>query len=157
MLTLNADGHLLMSLHARQNLVLAPDKQDKRSVIPIELGDVDQCWKARSQGRAGAAAGTSRRCSQCSPNSRHPQQSTGGSFDMPALACRVGRVAGLQIPENRWIRFPSRNTGKPVPSLRSAEGLAPVRLKTNDNTAAFRSDIWLQALIKADSDEDSGG
>ena len=42
MLTLNADGHPLMSRMHKPDPKLAPDKQDKRSVIPIELGDVDQ-------------------------------------------------------------------------------------------------------------------
>jgi putative SOS response-associated peptidase YedK len=51
MLTLNADDHPLMNrMHKPEvdketKLVLPADKQDKRSVIPIEFGDVDQ-WLA---------------------------------------------------------------------------------------------------------------
>jgi putative SOS response-associated peptidase YedK len=42
MLTLNADAHPLMSRMHKPDPKLAPDQQDKRSVMPIELGDVDQ-------------------------------------------------------------------------------------------------------------------
>lgn len=42
MLTLNADEHPLMNRMHKPDPKLAPDKQDKRSVIPIELADVDQ-------------------------------------------------------------------------------------------------------------------
>ena len=43
MLTLNADAHPLMSrMHKPDPAKLAPHDQDKRSVIPIELADVDQ-------------------------------------------------------------------------------------------------------------------
>jgi putative SOS response-associated peptidase YedK len=45
MLTLNADAHPLMNRMHKPDPKFAPDKQDKRSVIPIELGDVDQ-WLA---------------------------------------------------------------------------------------------------------------
>jgi putative SOS response-associated peptidase YedK len=51
MLTLNADNHPLMNrMHKPEvdketKLVLPADKQDKRSVIPIEFGDVD-LWLA---------------------------------------------------------------------------------------------------------------
>lgn len=51
MLTLNADHHPLMNrMHKPERdpatkEVLPPEKQDKRSVIPIERGDVDQ-WLA---------------------------------------------------------------------------------------------------------------
>jgi putative SOS response-associated peptidase YedK len=41
MLTLNADAHPLMSRMHKPDPKFAPDKQDKRSVIPIELADVD--------------------------------------------------------------------------------------------------------------------
>ncbi len=42
MLTLNADEHPLRNRMHKPDPKLAPDKQDKRSVIPIELADVDQ-------------------------------------------------------------------------------------------------------------------
>ena len=42
MLTINADAHPLMSRMHKPDPKLGPDQQDKRSVIPIELGDVDQ-------------------------------------------------------------------------------------------------------------------
>jgi putative SOS response-associated peptidase YedK len=41
MLTINADQHPLMSRMHRPDPKLPPDQQDKRSVIPIELADVD--------------------------------------------------------------------------------------------------------------------
>ncbi|MBO9679531.1 MAG: SOS response-associated peptidase family protein [Acidovorax sp.] len=45
MLTINADAHPLMSRMHKPNPKLGPDQQDKRSVIPIDAGDVDQ-WLA---------------------------------------------------------------------------------------------------------------
>ncbi|SOE35317.1 SOS response associated peptidase (SRAP) [Delftia acidovorans] len=45
MLTINADAHPLMSRMHKPDPKLPADKQDKRSVIPIELADVDQ-WLA---------------------------------------------------------------------------------------------------------------
>ena len=42
MLTLNADAHPLMNRMHKPDPRLAPDKQDKRSVVPIGLEDVDQ-------------------------------------------------------------------------------------------------------------------
>jgi putative SOS response-associated peptidase YedK len=45
MLTLNADEHPLMNRMHKPDPKLAHDKQDKRSVIPIEFGDVD-LWLA---------------------------------------------------------------------------------------------------------------
>ena len=42
MLTINADAHPLMSRMHKPDPKLAPDKQDKRSVIPLEAGDFDQ-------------------------------------------------------------------------------------------------------------------
>ena len=42
MLTLNADAHPPMSRMHKPDPKLAPDKQDKRSVVSIELQDVDQ-------------------------------------------------------------------------------------------------------------------
>ena len=45
MLTLNADHHALMRRMHKPDPKFAPDAQDKRSVIPIEAGDVDQ-WLA---------------------------------------------------------------------------------------------------------------
>jgi putative SOS response-associated peptidase YedK len=41
MLTLNADGHGLMGRMHRPDPKRPPELQDKRSVIPIELEDVD--------------------------------------------------------------------------------------------------------------------
>ena len=41
MLTLNADAHPLMNRMHRPDPKLAPDQQDKRSVVPIEPEDVD--------------------------------------------------------------------------------------------------------------------
>lgn len=51
MLTLNADAHPLMSRMHRPEPKLGPDEQDKRSVIPIALEDVDQ-WLFGSQTEA---------------------------------------------------------------------------------------------------------
>jgi putative SOS response-associated peptidase YedK len=45
MLTLNADHHPLMSRIHKPDPKLPPDQQDKRSVIPIDKGDVD-LWLA---------------------------------------------------------------------------------------------------------------
>jgi putative SOS response-associated peptidase YedK len=48
MLTLNADAHPLMRRMHKPDPALGPDQQDKRSVIPIELEDVDT-WLLGSQ------------------------------------------------------------------------------------------------------------
>ena len=45
MLTLNADAHPLMSRMHKPDPKLAPDKQDKRSVIPLEVHEFD-IWLA---------------------------------------------------------------------------------------------------------------
>ena len=45
MLTLNADKHPLMNQMHKPDPALGPDQQDKRSVIPIALVDVDT-WLA---------------------------------------------------------------------------------------------------------------
>jgi putative SOS response-associated peptidase YedK len=45
MLTINADAHPLMARMHKPDPKLPADRQDKRSVIPIELADVDQ-WLA---------------------------------------------------------------------------------------------------------------
>lgn len=42
MLTINADDHPLMARMHKPDPRLPPDRQDKRSVAPIELSDVDQ-------------------------------------------------------------------------------------------------------------------
>lgn len=42
MLTINADGHTLMSRMHKPDPTRLPDAQDKRSVVSIELADVDQ-------------------------------------------------------------------------------------------------------------------
>ena len=41
MLTLNADDHPLMRRMHKPEPKLGPDQQDKRSVVPIELADLD--------------------------------------------------------------------------------------------------------------------
>ena len=51
MLTLNADAHPLMRRMHKPDPALGPDQQDKRSVIPIELEDVDT-WLLGSQKEA---------------------------------------------------------------------------------------------------------
>ena len=51
MLTINADSHPLMSRMHKPDPRLPADQQDKRSVIPIEIQDVDQ-WLAGTQKEA---------------------------------------------------------------------------------------------------------
>lgn len=51
MLTINADSHPLMSRMHKPDPKLPSDRQDKRSVIPIEMEDVDQ-WLAGTQKEA---------------------------------------------------------------------------------------------------------
>lgn len=51
MLTINADAHPLMSRMHKPDPKLGPDEQDKRSVIPIELTDVD-AWLVGTQQQA---------------------------------------------------------------------------------------------------------
>lgn len=51
MLTINADGHPLMGRMHKPDPKLGPDEQDKRSVIPIALEDVDQ-WLQGTQDEA---------------------------------------------------------------------------------------------------------
>jgi len=41
MLTINADGHPPMSRMQKPDSRRSPEMQDKRSVVPIELADVD--------------------------------------------------------------------------------------------------------------------
>lgn len=54
MLTINADAHPLMSrMHKPDPKKLAVDKQDKRSVIPLEADDYDQ-WLTGTVGAAQA-------------------------------------------------------------------------------------------------------
>jgi putative SOS response-associated peptidase YedK len=53
MLTLNADIHPLMNRMHKPDPELRPDRQDKRSVVPIELDDVD-AWLNGSQEAAAA-------------------------------------------------------------------------------------------------------
>lgn len=53
MLTINADAHPLMRRMHKPDPKLGPDQQDKRSVIPIELSDVD-AWLAGTQQEAAA-------------------------------------------------------------------------------------------------------
>jgi len=51
MLTLNADAHALMSRMHKPDPRLAPDRQDKRSVVAIERADVDS-WLFGTPGQA---------------------------------------------------------------------------------------------------------
>lgn len=51
MLTLNADAHPLMWRMHKPHPKVAPEQQDKRSVIAIEAADVDQ-WLSGTQGEA---------------------------------------------------------------------------------------------------------
>lgn len=53
MLTINADHHPLMRRMHKPDPKLPPDRQDKRSAIPIEAGDVDQ-WLAGTLAEAQA-------------------------------------------------------------------------------------------------------
>ena len=53
MLTMNADSHPLMRRMHKPDPKLPPDRQDKRSVIPIEAGDVDR-WLAGTVAEAQA-------------------------------------------------------------------------------------------------------
>lgn len=53
MLAVNADDHPIMSRMHKPDPKLPPDQQDKRSVVAIEQGDVDQ-WLQGSVGEAGA-------------------------------------------------------------------------------------------------------
>lgn len=55
MLTVNADHHSLMSRMHKPDQKLPPDQQDKRSVIPIELVDVDT-WLYGSTDEASSLA-----------------------------------------------------------------------------------------------------
>jgi putative SOS response-associated peptidase YedK len=56
MLTLNADAHPLMRRMHKPDPALAPDRQDKRSVVAIELADVDG-WLFGSVDKAAALVG----------------------------------------------------------------------------------------------------
>jgi len=53
MLTLNADEPPLMSRMHKPDPKLGPDEQDKRSVVPVELEDVD-AWLHGTQEQAQA-------------------------------------------------------------------------------------------------------
>ncbi|WP_367619163.1 hypothetical protein [Comamonas sp.] len=50
--TINADSHPLMSRMHKPDPKLPADQQDKRSVIPIEMQDIDQ-WLAGTAREAG--------------------------------------------------------------------------------------------------------
>jgi len=52
MVTINADSHPLMSRMHKPDPKLPSDQQDKRSVIPIEMQDIDQ-WLAGTVREAG--------------------------------------------------------------------------------------------------------
>ena len=52
-LTINADAHPIMSRMHKPDPKLGPDQQDKRSVVPIEMDDVD-AWLNGSQEAAAA-------------------------------------------------------------------------------------------------------
>jgi putative SOS response-associated peptidase YedK len=49
MLTINADNHSLMARMHKPDPKLPPDQQDKRSVVPIELADVEQWLRGSSE------------------------------------------------------------------------------------------------------------
>jgi putative SOS response-associated peptidase YedK len=49
MLTVNADGHPLLSRMHKPDPKLPPDQQDKRSVIPIEFADIDQWLRGSTE------------------------------------------------------------------------------------------------------------
>lgn len=51
MLTINADAHPIMRRMHKPDPKLLPDQQDKRSVVPIELADVD-AWLRGTQDNA---------------------------------------------------------------------------------------------------------
>ena len=53
MLTINADSHPLMSRMHRPDPKLPPDRQDKRSVVAIESGDVDAWLRGSVADAAG--------------------------------------------------------------------------------------------------------
>ncbi|MBI5792263.1 MAG: SOS response-associated peptidase family protein [Rhodocyclales bacterium] len=53
MLTINADSHPLMSRMHRPDPKLAPDRQDKRSVVAIEFGEVDAWLRGSTDDAAG--------------------------------------------------------------------------------------------------------
>lgn len=53
MLTINADAHPLMRRMHKPDPKLGPDQQDKRSVVPIALADVD-AWLNGNQAQAAA-------------------------------------------------------------------------------------------------------
>jgi putative SOS response-associated peptidase YedK len=52
MLTINADAHPLMSRMHKPDPKLAPDQQDKRSVIPVAYGDIDLWLNGSLEGAA---------------------------------------------------------------------------------------------------------
>jgi len=52
-LTINADAHPLMNRMHKPDPKVGPTEQDKRSVIPIEAGDVD-AWLAGTMEQAQA-------------------------------------------------------------------------------------------------------
>jgi hypothetical protein len=52
MLTINADDHPLMRRMHKPDPRLPPDRQDKRSVVAIELEDVDRWLHATAAGAA---------------------------------------------------------------------------------------------------------
>jgi putative SOS response-associated peptidase YedK len=53
MLTVNADHHPLMARMHKSDSKLPPDRQDKRSVVPIDLSDVD-AWLCGSNEEAAS-------------------------------------------------------------------------------------------------------
>jgi hypothetical protein len=53
MLTVNADAHPLMSRMHKPDPTLPPDKQDKRSVVAIEMADFEH-WLSGGSADAGA-------------------------------------------------------------------------------------------------------
>jgi putative SOS response-associated peptidase YedK len=56
MLTMNADTHPLMSRMHKPDPRLPPDRQDKRSVVPVEIENVDQ-WLFGTEAEAASLMG----------------------------------------------------------------------------------------------------
>ena len=56
MLTLNADNHPLMKRMHKPDPAYGPDEQDKRSVVPIEVENVDQWLQGTKEEAAGLVA-----------------------------------------------------------------------------------------------------
>jgi hypothetical protein len=67
MLTLNADIHPLMNRMHKPDPKLGPDRQDKRSVVPIELEDVDAWLNGSPEAAAALVRARARGSVRCRP------------------------------------------------------------------------------------------